>query len=927
MNEQMKEASSAATDKASQEEQRQQLNSLAILEESQASSKVSPSVFTEFAWRYIERDISVVPIAPNSKKPGQWSQDHGWRGMSDWSRFADRLPTQIELDYWDHWPEAGIGVVLGKTSRIVALDKDYDLPAGGDDALNAIIPYSPVAKKGQKGWTKFYRYNGEPSRSFDAAGHRVLDVLSDGRQTVVPPTAHPSGCNYVWLTEETLDNILSVDELPLLPDDFMEQVERVLAPYQTEQDRQYLKTARAPKDAEDAIGSRTPAGQYYAELNAKALENLDLWVTKLVPHSRRHGDGYRTIATWRACENPNVGIHPEGIKDWGGNYGLTPIDLVMHANSMPFQQAAEALGNCLPRLADEDWLKNFKVNGVVIGADLKSAGVATISDIRAILRQDVAEAGLRADGGLGAGVAIPTAGQHVETMTGGGGAGGAEASLEEKLELLPWPEPIDPFVDQPAPRFPLDHLPRPLAEYCCDFSAGSGFDEGAVGFSLLVAASGLIDHRNRFNVGPLSVPSFLWGIVLGKAGDGKSPVIKAATKFIREIDREMVTQSTERYNADYLTLPTKDRKATPPPPWQQLIAGDTTTEALAKLLMDNPGGVVIHLDEFSEFCGRMDAYSGTAGKDRPIYLKSFDGGRQTVNRKSDPMPMVLDNFSVSVLTAVQPEKLAQMLQKSGTSDGLFQRFLPLLMAQQRPVDYSHKRSPQVEDQCRAVFSTLLRMARSGTPHNLDATPGASAVAEAFHNHMQIVAQGVPDARLAEHYNKFPGFLARIASTLHWLDCAATGQFRETVSEATMNNAKAMLMCLFRHSQETYKAIDQQGAFSSGLAKTACEAILTKGWEVVSRGNLTRDATGWRGANDQSTSWAIDLLIEFGWVQDITPSRKVGKPGRRSAGLYMVNPEVHRRFQEEGVRIAARRKKMSEAIQAVAESRRSKVPWQ
>lgn len=328
-----------------------------------------PSVFTEFAWKYIERDISVVPIAPNSKKPGQWSKDHGWRGMSDWSRFADRLPTQIELDYWDQWPEAGIGVVLGKTSRIVALDKDYDLPAGGDDALNAIIPYSPVAKKGQKGWTKFYRYNGEPSRSFDAAGHRVLDVLSDGRQTVVPPTAHPSGCNYVWLTEETLDNILSVDELPQLPDDFMEQVERVLAPYQTEQDRQYQKKARAPKDADDAIGSRTPAGQYYAELNAKALENLDLWVTKLVPHSRRHGDGYRTIATWRACENPNVGIHPDGIKDWGGNYGLTPIDLVMHANSMPFQQAAEALGNCLPRLADEDWLKNFKVNGVVIGAD------------------------------------------------------------------------------------------------------------------------------------------------------------------------------------------------------------------------------------------------------------------------------------------------------------------------------------------------------------------------------------------------------------------------------------------------------------------------------------------------------------------------------------------------------------------------------
>ncbi|MDD0815321.1 DUF3987 domain-containing protein [Curvibacter sp. HBC28] len=916
----MNEAPLAATSEASQEKQQEHQDFLASGVSGQASYPAN-SVFSEFAWKYLERKISIVPIAPGSKKPGEWSEVDGWRGMSKWTRFAERLPTSIELEHWERWPGAGIGVVCGKLSRIVALDKDYDLPAGGNDALDAIIPYTPVAKKGAKGWTKFYRYNGEPSKSFDVGGNRVLDILSDGRQTVVPPTAHPSGCNYVWLTEETLDNLWPIDELPQLPDDFMAQVERVLAPYQTEEDRHYQKPARAPKDSPDVIpGERSIHAQYFHDLNQHALANLGAWVTKLVPTARAHADGFRAIATWRACENPNVGIHPHGIMDFGGNYGMTPIDLVMDANGTTFAKATESLRLCLPSMEPEPI--TMTVNGVPIGSDLKPGGAASIADFRAILQQGA--------GGQRTGAAGPNDGDCIaglQAVFDAGCAAPAPASLEEKLELLPWPQPIDPFVDQPAPRFPLDHLPRPLAEYCRDFSAGSGFDEGAVGFSLLVAASGLIDHRNRFNVGPLSVPSFLWGIVLGKAGDGKSPVIKAAMKFLAEIDREMVNESKERHESDYLTLPPKDRKVTSPPPWRQLIAGDTTTEGLAKLLVDNPGGVVIHLDEFSEFCGRMDAYSGTAGKDRPIYLKSFDGGRQTVNRKSDPMPMVLDNFSVGVLTAVQPEKLAQMLQRTGTSDGLFQRFLPLLMAQQRPVDYSHKRSPQVEDQCRSVFLTLARMARSGEPRNLDATPGARAVAEAFHNHMQTVAQGVADVRLAEHYNKFPGFLARVASTLHWLECAATGQFREAVSEATMNNAKAILMCLFRHSQETYKDIDQQGGVGSGLVKAACEAILTKGWEAVSRGDLTRDATGWRSANDQSTSWAIDLLIEFGWVQDITPSRKVGKPGRRSAGLYLVNPEVHRKFQAEGVRIADRRKKMSEAIQAVAESRRSKVPWQ
>lgn len=213
------------------------------------------SVFAEFAWKYIERGISVVPIAPSSKKPGQYSIEKGWRGMGDWTRFAERVPTELELEHWEQWPDAGIGVVLGKCSGIVALDKDYDLPGNGNDALQALIPYSPVAKKGEKGWTRFYRYNGERSCSFDVNGARVLDVLSDGRQTVVPPTMHPSGLHYTWITEDTLDCLHSIEELPRLPDDFLQQVERVLAPYQTEQDKKHQRKTASPKLDSRAINT------------------------------------------------------------------------------------------------------------------------------------------------------------------------------------------------------------------------------------------------------------------------------------------------------------------------------------------------------------------------------------------------------------------------------------------------------------------------------------------------------------------------------------------------------------------------------------------------------------------------------------------------------------------------------------------------
>lgn len=302
------------------------------------------SVFARFAWQLVERGFSVVPIAPGSKKPGEWTREHGWRGMPAWTRFSQRLPTEIELEHWEQWPDAGIGVVLGAVSNLIALDKDYDLPAAGEAALAEVLPYSPVAKRGAKGWTRFYRFSGEASCSFDAGGARVLDVLSTGRQTVIPPTMHPDGFEYVWISEETLDSLLTVEELPTLPLDFFERVEAVLKPFQTKHDHPARRRTAPPRDTDAVIhADLSIEGQYFRDLNAAALGNLPIWVPKLIPGAEERSDGYRCVATWRQCKNANVGIHHDGIRDWGGGYGMTAINLIMNANQVDFRQAAEAL--------------------------------------------------------------------------------------------------------------------------------------------------------------------------------------------------------------------------------------------------------------------------------------------------------------------------------------------------------------------------------------------------------------------------------------------------------------------------------------------------------------------------------------------------------------------------------------------------------
>jgi hypothetical protein len=52
--------------------------------------------------------------------------------------------------------------------------------------------------------------------------------------------------------------------------------------------------------------------------------------------------------------------------------------------------------------------------------------------------------------------------------------------------------------------------------------------------------------------------------------------------------------------------------------------------------------------------------------------------------------------------------------------------------------------------------------------------------------------------------------------------------------------------------------------------------------------------------------------------DITPPTEPGKRGRRSAGRFLVNPQVHERFSEHTTRIKEARAERFEAIKQVTE---------
>ena len=176
---------------------------------------------------YLAKGIQPLPIGYLTKYPCTLDGT-SWKPYNRLGKLTSTPITAEDTALWDTWLEkgAGIGLAMGKHSGIIALDFDADNET--TDAIKALLPKSPARKRGSKGLTAFYRWNGEKNKKWRApnSSDYCLEILSTGNQTVVPPSAHPSGVEYKWIGESTLLE-LNPSDLPQLPDDFYQQVDNI----------------------------------------------------------------------------------------------------------------------------------------------------------------------------------------------------------------------------------------------------------------------------------------------------------------------------------------------------------------------------------------------------------------------------------------------------------------------------------------------------------------------------------------------------------------------------------------------------------------------------------------------------------------------------------------------------------------------------
>ena len=270
----------------------------------------------------------------------------------------------------------------------------------------------------------------------------------------------------------------------------------------------------------------------------------------------------------------------------------------------------------------------------------------------------------------------------------------------------------DPWHEAPVPRLDMSLLPdvvRKAAEISAQVS-GADVDAFAIGYLVGLTACG----DARLQITPKqyatdwSVPLLLWVLLVAPPSSMKSEVIKKARSLAASLD----AQERERYDgavaaAEHRGLAAhqtrqkmtkaEEKQArieamqqVPPP--RQRVCQDITIEKYVEILSVNPGGSASIREELAGWLGALGRYTanGNDGNDRSFYCHLRDGApfdRQIKSAKD----IHLEYCAGSFLGAVQADRLREF--KLPMTDGLFQRFMPMMMREAR----GYEDSPDADD--------------------------------------------------------------------------------------------------------------------------------------------------------------------------------------------------------------------------------------
>jgi len=445
------------------------------------------------------------------------------------------------------------------------------------------------------------------------------------------------------------------------------------------------------------------------------------------------------------------------------------------------------------------------------------------------------------------------------------GAGPDTAAGDPPPRDGPRPRPVvllDPWQRFVTPDLPLAALPPVLRDYAEAQSMSTGADVNACAMAALAVISGALHHGFSLKMkrsNDWTARPRLWVMLVGDPSSKKTPAIGGAMAPLRACDNENARAHAKDVARWQEVKDAGSQPENKPPSALRLIVNDTTSEKLGEILSKQDRGVLVEQDELAGWIGSMDRYGGGgrggASADRAFWLKVFDGGPRRVDRitRGD---VFIENCSASLLGGIQPRKLEEL--PNLTSDGMLQRFLPVMMRKaQRPQEVPSQGPFE-------AYKALVRFLVDVKPAALLMTDEALAEAnrfQAFIYEMEGV-EGLGDSFVA-FLGKLTGLHGSLMLILHMATDPKDGVY-SPVSEAT---AKAAASVLREFAIPHALALYQQSADGVDWdhLRSLASFVLTSKKDRFTVSDFTSGVHALRGQGEWEVARRVSALVAGGWL--------------------------------------------------------------
>lgn len=270
---------------------------------------------------------------------------------------------------------------------------------------------------------------------------------------------------------------------------------------------------------------------------------------------------------------------------------------------------------------------------------------------------------------------------------------------------------VTDYEPEPAPKlpvFPLDTLPVSVSAYV-ERLVSNGLSLDFCGTATLPALAGAIGGSVCLELAAdWTVLPIVWAVLVGEQGAGKTPVLSCLTGPLRALEDKYWARYSKQQE-EYQALSSTERKYQRRPVPRRLLLGDTTLEALAQVLNDNPAGVLWSPDETRALLQSLGQYKTGRNADRPKFLTMWNGERLTVDRVKADGTIVVPRAFVCIAGGLQPKYLSAL----DVEDGLRDRFLMASCPPEfRPKPTGYESDRAAMDEYGALLDRLAALRRS-----------------------------------------------------------------------------------------------------------------------------------------------------------------------------------------------------------------------